>query len=36
VNICTVNKGKEAATAERTTVLAANADALYIRYVSTR
>jgi hypothetical protein len=36
VNIWTVNNGNAAATADRTMVFAANALALYIKYVSTR
>lgn len=36
VNSCTVNKGNTAATADRTMVFAANADELYMRYMSTR
>lgn len=35
-NIWTVKRGKAAATAERIMVFAANADALYIMYVSTK
>jgi hypothetical protein len=35
-NICTVKSGKPAATAERMAVLAAKAEAEYMRYVSTR
>ena len=36
VYICTVKSGKAAPTAERSIVLAAKAEALYMRYVSTR
>ena len=35
-NICVVNRGNAAPTAERTIVLAARADAVYPRYVSTK
>lgn len=36
VNIWIVNNGKAAATAHRTIAFAAKAEALYIRYVSTK